>query len=1135
MRLNKITSGLAAALVLLAAVAGVPALLVAIGAAPTSVPSLGQLRRALLDQDQNMAVVAAVLAAVVWFCWAAFTVSTLREIASAISTRGRSSARPVQKLEWVGRPAAQLVAAVVLVFVAAPGLISATAAPAGSPVVATAPGGATKSAVPPDSGRFSAVTPAATRPTAVTYAATAFTASSPATPVRQSGPGTVSGLPETTTPTYTVRRRDTLWSIAGAQLGDPRRWPELAHLNPGVVGASPDFLIHAGSTLALAPPVNVALAAGAQQMVTVTAGETLSGIAAGAGSPDWHTIWPANSGRSEPGGAALSDPNHIEPGWTVVVPAASAPGAPPAAGSPTAGLVPAPAAARTSTAQLPRALSPAGTGLQDLPDEHFSVTPLGGKSHIFEFQPTRHFAPQIVRPETQPPNTPNTHNTRNIHHTPQGAVSPIGVFGAGGALLAGGVLGALLVARRRQSRNRRPGRTIAATTPELVPFEAAVLAHGRPGLASAQFLDAALRSLSAATAADLDGRLPDVVAVRHGGGQLNLRLSAAHRGPAPAPWTVDESGLWWSIAAEQELPVTAANASSYLAPLPTLAAMGSDSDGYGWLLDCERAGAIALTGDPDRCLDLARFLAAELAVNTWSDHLSVTMVGFGQELVALNPARLRYSADLEAVAEALSRDGVDAVDACTSIGLDVRTGRMRDLCGDTFMPQVLLVAPDLCDGSTRLADLLEMAATHQGQAALAIILAGDCALSGRASWTMHLTEEGHLLGSELGLDLIANQLPSREAAGLSQMLAQAGAAADEPMPPAAGDQPWQGFCDAAGALLPEHTAPRCEQGDGPPATADEAATCLLPLPDRRYLDAGATTAADLATLAPRAPATLRPAVEEADPTLDQDVGAWLDPDTDLPRLRLLGPVLLRAHGTLEKNRVGFYTEVVAYLATRENGATCAQFETSLHLAPARARSDIRVARNWLGVNPRTGRKHLPDALKSSSGVARGIGVYELEDVLVDADLFRRLRVRGQARGTDGIGDLSMALSLVRGAPFDQLRATGYEWLTEGVRLDHHLVCGIVDVAHLVTTHALATGDLTAARAAAELAELAAPYEEIPKLDLVAVRAAEGHLEDADAYLREQVCNRSEDGGPPEDLSARTQEILRARQWLSRAG
>jgi hypothetical protein len=715
----------------------------------------------------------------------------------------------------------------------------------------------------------------------------------------------------------------------------------------------------------------------------------------------------------------------------------------------------------------------------------------------------------------------------------------IGLAAAGG-LLAAGVMGALLVARRRQFRNRRTGRTIATTSPELIRAERAVFSRGRPGLATAQFLDAALRSLSAATAATAataadHGRLPDVIAVRHGGGQLNLRLSTAHLGSPPAPWTADESGLWWSISTEQELLGVQANASRYLAPLPTLAAIGSDAQGYHWLLDLERAGAISLTGDPQRCLDLARFLAAELSVNTWSDQLSVTMVGFGEELVGLNPARLAYSADLDAAAIALTVDAVEAIDACAHSGMDVRTGRVRDVCGDTFMPQVLLVAPQLAADSAKFVDLLEMAATHRGRAATAIILAGESDLAGGATWSMHLSEAGRLIVPELGLDLSANQLPYEEALGLSQMLSQAAPAADEPMPAAAGDQPWQAYCDAAGSLLAQHTLPRGGLGERSAQTGEQLATSLLPLPDQSYLDAAATTADDLATLAPRALATLRPKVEEADPTLDQDVAAWLDPGTDLPRLTLLGPVELRAHGELEKNRVGFYTEIVAYLATCENGATSAQFETAFNLAPTRARSDIRIARNWLGVNPRTGRKHLPDALKSKSGKARGIGVYELEDVLVDADLFRRLRVRGEARGADGVADLATALSLVSGAPFDQLRADGYEWLSEGARIDHHLICATVDVAHILTTHALATGDITAARAAAQLAQLAAPYEEIPRLDLVAVRAAEGHLEEAEAYLREQVCNRSDDGGAPEDLSERTQSILRRRQWLNRAG
>jgi hypothetical protein len=118
-------------------------------------------------------------------------------------------------------------------------------------------------------------------------------------------------------------------------------------------------------------------------------------------------------------------------------------------------------------------------------------------------------------------------------------------------------------------------------------------------------------------------------------------------------------------------------------------------------------------------------------------------------------------------------------------------------------------------------------------------------------------------------------------------------------------------------------------------------------------------------------------------------------------------------------------------------------------------------------------------------VRRSLRRVEVEDragILVDADLFRRLRVRGEARAADGIADLIVALSLVSGPPFDQLRSDGYEWLTDGARIDHHMVCGIADVAHLVATHALAVGDIKRVRAAAEIAQLAAPYEEIPRLD-----------------------------------------------------
>jgi len=97
-----------------------------------------------------------------------------------------------------------------------------------------------------------------------------------------------------------------------------------------------------------------------------------------------------------------------------------------------------------------------------------------------------------------------------------------------------------------------------------------------------------------------------------------------------------------------------------------------------------------------------------------------------------------------------------------------------------------------------------------------------------------------------------------------------------------------------------------------------------------------------------------------------------------------------------------------------------------------------------------------------------------------------------------------------------------------------MLCAVVDVAHIVTTSALKDGDLGRARGAAELAALAAPHEEIPQLDLVAVAAAEGHTHEAERILREDVCDRSDDGEAPMELSERTESIIGSHDWLTRA-
>jgi hypothetical protein len=113
-----------------------------------------------------------------------------------------------------------------------------------------------------------------------------------------------------------------------------------------------------------------------------------------------------------------------------------------------------------------------------------------------------------------------------------------------------------------------------------------------------------------------------------------------------------------------------------------------------------------------------------------------------------------------------------------------------------------------------------------------------------------------------------------------------------------------------------------------------------------------------------------------------------------------------------------------------------------------------------------------------------------------------------------------------------LREAGWSWLLDGERLDHVMTAAIVDVAHIVTVHALAVDDLELARFAAQAAYVAAPYDETARLDLIQVDHALGHHDEADRALRDDVLNRSDDGLGPVDLPERTATIVRQRAWTS---
>ncbi len=155
------------------------------------------------------------------------------------------------------------------------------------------------------------------------------------------------------------------------------------------------------------------------------------------------------------------------------------------------------------------------------------------------------------------------------------------------------------------------------------------------------------------------------------------------------------------------------------------------------------------------------------------------------------------------------------------------------------------------------------------------------------------------------------------------------------------------------------------------------------------------------------------------------------------------------------------------------------------------------------------------------------------DLLVDVDLFRRLRARGQARGSDGIADLVQALHLVTGKPFDQLRDQGWSWLLDSENLQDLIPCAIVDTAHIVVLDALQRGDLDLARESAETACKASPHDEVSRLDLAKVLETQGHAAAAEAMLREDVFDRRDDYEAPIDLPMRTKEVVTKNGWGKR--
>jgi len=268
-----LAKGIAALVVLAALVAGIPwALWHYIGwPLPHHVPSTAQIGRALDSHGIAGRTLVDALAVVAWITWAVLVASVAAEIPAALSGR-RARSLPVA---GVFQPlTGRLVAAVVVAALAlAPRPVQSQ--PVGAPGTGLVALRRPVAAFVLTGNSLPTKLHAPPRPPP---GADTSPTGAPAAPPPAAGPSGPTPHPSPGIPvaeqmrTYVVQRGDTLWGIAERELGDPLHWSE---------------------------------------------------------------IYKLNEGRPQPGGATLTDPHWIDPGWTLLLPASPAAPTPPATPMPT--------------------------------------------------------------------------------------------------------------------------------------------------------------------------------------------------------------------------------------------------------------------------------------------------------------------------------------------------------------------------------------------------------------------------------------------------------------------------------------------------------------------------------------------------------------------------------------------------------------------------------------------------------------------------------------------------------------------------------------------------------------------------------------------------------------------------------